>query len=76
MSSKHSRIFRRIKKCSFFTEDLKVTDINLAQVLPRLRAILRIIGEDILGFKDMDIGLHSLRSDTVFLSRTEDQLTH
>ena len=50
------------KICSFFTENGKVSDINSAQVLPRLRAIVRIIGEDILGFKDTDIGLHSLRS--------------
>jgi len=50
------------KICSFFTENGKVTNINLAQVLPRLRAIVRIIGEDILGFKDTYIGLHSLRS--------------
>jgi hypothetical protein len=50
------------KICSFFTEDGKITDVNSAQVLPRLRAIVRIIGEDVLGFNDMEIGLHSLRS--------------
>ena len=33
-----------------------------SKVLPKLRAIIRIIGEDVLGFKDTDIGLHSLRS--------------
>ena len=50
------------KICSFLAEDGKVTDINSAQVLLRLRAIARFIGADVLGFNDMDIGLHSLRS--------------
>ena len=57
--------------CSLLAEDGKVTDINSAQVLPRLRAIARIIGETVLDFNDMNIGLHSLRSGgamEIFLS--------
>jgi len=36
--------------------------MNSAQVLPRLRAILRIILEDVFIFNVMDIDLHALRS--------------
>ena len=37
-------------------------DINSAQVLSRLRAIVGIIGESYLGFKESEVGLHSIRS--------------
>ena len=48
--------------CSFLTEDGKVTSINSAQVLPRLRAIVEKIGNPKLGFTKDDIGMHLLRS--------------
>ena len=60
------------KICSFLTEDGKVTFINSAQVLPRLRAIVEKIGKTKLGFIKDDIGMHLLRSGgamAMFLSR-------
>ena len=50
------------KICSYQTEDGKVIDINSSQVLPRLRSVVSLIGEHILGFSEKDIGLHSIRS--------------
>ena len=50
------------KICNFLTEDGKVTSINSAQVLPRLRAVVEIIGKPKLGFGKDDIGMHSIRS--------------
>ena len=50
------------KICMFLTEDGKITHINSAQVLPRLRATVQIMGKDKLGFSEDDVGLHSLRA--------------
>ena len=50
------------KNCYFLTEDGRITHINSAQVLPRLRATVGIIGNEKLGFSEDDIGLHSLRA--------------
>ena len=50
------------KSCYFLTEDGKITHINSAQILPRLRATVGIIGNEKLGFSEDDIGLHSLRA--------------
>ena len=51
------------KLCSFCASDGSTSDINSAQVLPWLRAIVKLIEESILGFrKEDDIGLHSIRS--------------
>ena len=50
------------KICTFLTADGKITHINSAQVLPRLRAVVELIGKSKLGFSEDDIGLHSLRS--------------
>ena len=50
------------KICMFLTEDGKITHINSAQVLPRLRATVEIMGKDKLGFSEDDVGLHSLRA--------------
>ena len=50
------------KLCSFCASDGSTSDINSAQVLPWLRAIVELIGESILGFSKDDIGLHSIRS--------------
>ena len=50
------------KICSFALPDGSVTCINSSQVLPRLRAVVEIIGPESLGFTKDDIGLHSLRS--------------
>ena len=66
-----TKIIKRIKSipgsddeskiCMFLTEDEKITHINSAQVLPRLRAKVVIIGIEKLGFSEDDVGLHSLR---------------
>ena len=61
------------KICSFLSSDGKITCINLAQALPRLRAIVKIIGGRILGFTKDDIGLHYIWSGgtmTLLLSGT------
>ena len=50
------------KVCSFTTEDGTAVYIDSAQVLPRLRAIVDLIGKEKLGFSRDDIGLHSIRS--------------
>ena len=53
------------------TEDGKTIAINSAQVLPRLRAVVEMMGLEKLGFSKEDIGMHSLRSGgamTMFLS--------
>ena len=50
------------KICSFLSPDGKVTCINSSQALPRLRAVVELIGEASLGFGKNDIGLHSIRS--------------
>jgi len=50
------------KLCSFLSDDGKATDINSIQVLARLRAIAVLIGKEVLGFTELDIGLHSIRS--------------
>ena len=45
--------------------------MNSTQVLPRLRAIVELIGKKKLGFTNNDVGLHSIRSRgtmTMFLS--------
>ena len=61
------------KTCTVCLPDGNITYINSAQALPKLRAIVAIIGEDALGFSPNDIGLHSLRSGgamAMFLSGT------
>ena len=45
---------------TFFSESLK--EITSELVLARLRAIVDIIGKDVLGYESADIGTHSLRS--------------
>ena len=50
------------KICSFLSSDGKVSCINSAQALPRLRAVVELIGKASLGFTKDDIGLHSIRS--------------
>ena len=51
------------KICSFWSNEIKLVYINSAQALPRLRVIVEIMGEHILGFtKEDDVGLHSIRS--------------
>lgn len=50
------------KICSFFNTNGDITDINSAQVLPRLRAVLKSLGEANLGFKAEETGLHGIRS--------------
>lgn len=50
------------KVCAYLTEDNTVTNINSSQVLSRLRTIVNLMGEENLGFKESDIGLHSIRS--------------
>ena len=60
-----------LKICSFTTEDGTSVHVNSAQVLPRLRVIVELIGKEKLGFTKDDIGLHSIRSGgamTMFLS--------
>ena len=60
--------------CSFFDKNTnKVSLITAEYTRSRLRAMVVIIGEDILGFKASEIGLHSLRSGgamAMFLSGT------
>ena len=43
----------------FLTEDGNITHTNFAQVLPRLRATVGIMGKEKLGFSEDDIRLHS-----------------
>ena len=50
------------KICSYQNEDGKLVDINSWQVLARLRAVVSLIGEHVLGFNENNIGLHSIRS--------------
>jgi len=50
------------KLCSFLSDDGKATDINSIQVLARLRAIVILIGKEVLGFTELEIGLHYIRS--------------
>ena len=50
------------KICSFSSSDGKISCINSAQALPRLRAVVGLIGPESLGFLKDEIGLHSLRS--------------
>ena len=50
------------KLCCFLLSEGKVTYINSAQALPRLRAVVEIIGKVALGFTKDDVGLHSIRS--------------
>ena len=60
------------KICSYEAEDGKVMYINLSQVLPRLRSVASLMGENNLGFSEKDIGLHSIHSGgamVMFLSR-------
>ena len=60
--------------CSKFQDPTtKITVITADYVRSRLRAIVEIIGKDKLGFKKLDIGLHSIRSGgamAMFLSGT------
>ena len=42
--------------------DGKITCINSSQALPRLQAVVDLIGVQVLGFTKDDIGLHSIRS--------------
>jgi hypothetical protein len=61
------------KVCSFLEKDGVVRDIQAAQVRERLKSIVALIGEQVLGFTADDIGLHSLRSGgamAMFLSKT------
>ena len=50
------------KLCSYLSSEGKIMYINSAQALPRLRAVVEIIGKVTLGFTKDDIGLHSIRS--------------
>ena len=50
------------KVCSFISLDGKISCINSSQALPRLRAVVDLIGKSILGFTKDEIGLHSIRS--------------
>jgi len=51
-----------LKLCSFLSDDGKATNINSIQVIARLRAIVILIGKEVLGFTELKIGLHSIRS--------------
>ena len=50
------------KICSFLPSNGKIMCINSAQALPRLRAVVEMIGKASLGFTKDDVGLHSIRS--------------
>jgi hypothetical protein len=50
------------KICKFKNDNGTISEINSAQVLPHLRAIIRLMGESNLGFKPEDTGLHGIRS--------------
>ncbi len=50
------------KICSFVSSDGKISCINSSQALPRLRAVVDLIGPSQLGFTKDEIGLHSVRS--------------
>ena len=61
------------KVCAFQHNKSTITHLKADDVRTRLRAIVALIGEDILGFTKDDIGLHSLRSGgamAMFLSGT------
>ena len=49
------------KVCVFNSGD-KMIKITGDMVRTRLRSVVEIMGEDILGFKKEDIGLHSIRA--------------
>ena len=50
------------KLCALLSQEGKITHINSAQALPRLRAVVDIMGKGALGFTKEDVGLHSIRS--------------
>ena len=50
------------KVCTFWTDEQGYSFIQADHARTRLRSIVNIIGEDILGFSKDDVGLHSLRS--------------
>ena len=53
---------RDSKICSFVSSKGKISCINSSQALPRLRAVVDLIGAESLGFTKDDVGLHSIRS--------------
>ncbi len=50
------------KLCSFISSDGKISCINSSQALPRLGAVVDLIGESSLDFTKDEIGIHSIRS--------------
>ena len=59
--------------CSFQDINKNITLIRADHVRSKLRAIVELIGEELLGFQKDDIGLHSIRSGgamAMFLSGT------
>ena len=59
--------------CTYYTEENERRDIQADHVRGRLRAIVKIIGEESLGFGVEEVGLHSIRSGgamAMFLSGT------
>ena len=61
------------KVCTFQLQNEKLILLKSADVRDKLRSIISLIGEDVLGFKASEIGLHSIRSGgamAMFLSGT------
>ena len=50
------------KLCTLLNPDGSLSSIKSTEVATRLKAVVALIGEDILGFTKDDIGIHSIRS--------------
>ena len=50
------------KICSFLDEHHRTIDFDSNHIRPKLRAVVELIGEHVLGFNKEDIGLHSIRA--------------
>ena len=59
--------------CSFGDKNNNMTLIRADHIRSKIRAIVKLIGEESLGFRKYDIGVHSIRSGgamSMFLSGT------
>jgi hypothetical protein len=48
--------------CAFFDDQNRIIDFDANHIRPKLRAVVELMGEHVLGFSKEDIGLHSIRA--------------
>ena len=48
--------------CSFKDEQGNISEFDANEVRPKLRALVHLIGPEVLGYSQEDVGLHSIRT--------------